>query len=431
MKRFLFLLFLLPLASCFHKDVMEDRADDVGVAIFYSGAEGKMIITREDVFQVQSKETNGSVTNFTGYNECRISSYDLATGKLLSRVNMGHGIEKAFVILGCTPGKLWVYSIDPALGLHCRNPKTLDVIQNEAALSASGPLKNFDFARPDWTKLKENYGWKARNGLVMITDMQGYHYYYDPDKNTLEKTENDIHDYSLAVNYLSVSGKFSDERYFSLSSGSRRKLMLHEEDSTARFSYLSGQFVIDNDPRHEAARKKTASDSLQRIATALNDSLAILFAHFPTLKNDVLMFQAKTPEEHEALDQVRALQRRVDQATREVKRISRERTRYPEDALLSDGPGNFFILHASNISDTAKMLLTKVHYGKDGFAEMWHLRLNDFFFTPAKAYQEGAFGEEFDKGNPQFGFQWFDCEDGKIVLISQLEMTCIDAATGR
>src|ERR1700720_727634 len=136
------LLSLVLLTSCMHKDVMTDRADDISSSIIYQGKEGNYIINKEVIFQASSKSSGRGFTKISGHNDYRISSYDLATGKLVARVNMKGGMDKGeFIILGVTEGKLWVYSIDPDLGLHYRNPKTLEVIGTQQKIAESPSFK--------------------------------------------------------------------------------------------------------------------------------------------------------------------------------------------------------------------------------------------------------------------------------------------------
>src|SRR5687768_6008398 len=136
MLRYFPLFLLLLFSSCFHKDVMNDRADDVEESFIYKGKDGTYIITKEEIFQATSKKSSGGFTQISGYAEYRISSYDLETGNLNGRAELGEGMEEAFTILGATEGKLWIYSIDPDLGFHARDPKTLEILTDEKTLLA-------------------------------------------------------------------------------------------------------------------------------------------------------------------------------------------------------------------------------------------------------------------------------------------------------
>ncbi|CAN5916605.1 hypothetical protein BH11BAC7_BH11BAC7_10920 [soil metagenome] len=425
MRYTLSLLISLLLLSCFHKDVMKDSADDVAAVFFYSGTEGKYIITKEQIFQAQSKESGGGVTNISGYAEYRITSYDLLTGNQTGRVNLGEGIEKAFCILGSTPGKLWLYSIDPGIGFHCRNPKTLELISDEKALTASGPLKGFSFARPEWMKLKGSYGINIENGKLMLSDMQGFHYYFDVEKSTLEKTGDGLIDYDWAVTKTGSTGYFSKKDYVSLNANGRQKLQYGNEDSTGKFSYLNGEIILDVNPVHDLARKNEALAIIGGREKTLKDSIASLTKILPATNGSFTSFAYKVK------NGINSMEREIDNLEREKTAINRKNSKYFDNAVLSDAPGNLFIIHGTDVSDTSRMQVTKVNLNGKIFTETWTVKLPQFYRDPGKANSKGAFETVFSDGNPSFSYQWFGLPEDKLIIISQLRIICIDVNSGK
>jgi hypothetical protein len=426
-----FSLVILLLSSCFHKDVMSDRADDVASAFIYNGPEGNLIITKEQVFQAQSKQSGGGMTQISGYAEYRITAYDPATGQQTGRVNMGEGIEKAFTILGTTPGKLWLFSIDPELGFHCRNPKTLELISDEKTLTASGPLKGFSFARPEWMKLSQQYGWNAANEKLMLSDMQGYHYYFDPGKNTLEKTEDAIIDYTWAVSKTGSTGYFTKENYVSLRGDGRQNLLYNYEDSTGKFSYLNGEILLDVNPLHDALRKKNALAQIEEEEKKMKDSLARINALYPTLSAERRNYSNISKEEWKAKSDYETMTHAIEVFERDKKTMMQENSRIIDNPVMSDAAGNLFIIHGSDVTDTSRMQLSKVNLSGRTFTETWTIKLADFYRDPEKADTKGAFETVFSDGNPNFRFQWFDIADDKLFMISQLQMVCVDVKSGK
>ncbi len=408
---------------------MTDRADDITAAFIYSGPEGKSIITKEQIFQARSKKSSGGVTNISGYAEYRITAYDLATGNQTGRVDLGEGIEKSFIIMGTTPGKLWIYSIDPELGLHSRNPKTLELISDEKTLTASGPLKGFAFARPEWMKLNAAYGSNVTNGKLMLTYMQGFHYYYDVEKNTLEKTDDQIVDYMWAVNKTNSTAYFTKEKYVSLRADGRHKLMYSYEDSTGKFSYLNGTILMDVNPVHDAMRKKEALDGIEKKTQNLKDSIAYYKVIFPKMIVPERYAEISN-EEWKAKSRCEAFQREIDNLEREKSSINRD-SKYPDNPPLSDADGNLFIVHATDVTDTARMQLTKVNLNGKTFTENWTVKLPEYYRDADKADSKGAFETVFSDGNPSFRFEWYELADDKLFMISQLRMICIDIKSGK
>ncbi|HTL80418.1 MAG TPA: hypothetical protein VL651_01870 [Bacteroidia bacterium] len=431
MRKFLPILLLLPLASCSHKDMMSGRADDIEESFIYSGTEGKFIINKEQVFQVTSTETNGKTKTVNGYAEYRISSYDLATGNMTGRAEMGEGIEKACIILGYSPGKIWIYSLDPDLGFHCRDPKTMKVLQNESALVASGVLKGFAFAKPDWTKLREYYGWNIADSSFIITNMTGFHYYFNPLKNTLTQTEDEIPNYLLNTEYLQQEAYFNKQQHLTLKGDVRKKIIWNQTDSIASLDYLDPQLVIDNDPVREWKRKLHIIDSLAHRQEVIEDTLNSIYTRFPVLRNDVMMFNAKTLDEIMMKSEVRDLQRETDDDRRMIDKLEAQWSGLYDFPALSDTAGNFFIVYASDVTDTSGMIISKMNFSRDSFSVAWTQRLPGFYRHPQKASTKGVFDNELADGNPQFHYHWIDIMDDKFIMISQLEMICLDLRSGK
>jgi hypothetical protein len=399
---------------------MSDRADDVVKTFVYKGAEGTFIITKEQIFQATSKESGGGVTHIAGYSEYRLTSYDAATGKQVARVELGEGIEEECLLIGATPGKIWLYSVDPELGLHCRDPKTLAVISNESALTAAAPLKGFAFARPEWMKLNQFYGLHV-NGKLMLTDMQGYHYFYDAEKATLAKTEEEVPDYDWATSALSTSGYFSEDEYISFQNDVRSKLLFRNEDSTGKFSYISGELIMDNDPLHDLARKQAMLDSFDREEARWTDSMKV------SSQREIELSVPRSSDFNwdlrNAQNKSEDIKRRLDDIKRDRQRLVESKSRVLDRAMLADEPGGFFVVHATDVTDTAKAVITKLRWKNNRFEEIWSSRLPGFYRDAGKADSKGAFETVFSDGNPEFDYEWF--------MIAQLQMICLDVKTGK
>lgn len=419
------------LSSCFHKDVLNDRADDVINSFIYKGKDRTYIITKEEVFQATSKESKNGVTTISGYAEYRLTSYDLQTGKQMARANLGDGNEKAFCILGTTEGKIWIYSLDPELGFHCRNPKTMEIISDEKTISANGALKGFAFAKPERTSLNQFYAYNSQTGKLFLSDKQGFHYYYDPSNSTLEKTEDVLTNSSFSKNSLGSNGYFSKEVFVSLKSDVRNKLVYANEDSTGNFSYIKGQLLIDNNPFRGAERTKIEVARIEQSQKSISDSLADIHGKFPKMGSEGRNIDDISDAEWKAKGICSDLSRRYEALERDKKNILDHAELNFPNPLLSDGNGYFYVLHAVDVCDTARTIITKLQLTEKKFQEIWSTPLPHFYVDPDKAKAQGAFETVFSKGNPSFSYRWFDVEDGKLIMISQLRMVCLDVKSGK
>ena len=364
------------------------------------------------------------MTRISGYNECRLTSYDLATGAILGRVELGEELDDACRIIGVINEQVWCYSINTDLGLHCRDPKTLEVLKKESELTA---LAGYNFSRPEWSNISTYYGYEVANGMLVLTDMQGVLSYFDPVNNSVTDTEESMPDDDWSADYLSSSGYFGDDEYISFyGDGDRRKLMWKYEDTTADLPFLKPNVFID---LNEASLYKGEQERIAK-ATARRDSskakLDQLLAAHPVFANESAGWSDMTPEERDMRSEYYNLKRDLDDKESDLEDLTDD-FEDSNDYLLRDQPYSALIYSASSVADTARAILTCVDRTKPKkFVERWHLDLTSFYFDPDKAEGAGV----FDEGDPEFGYRWADIHEGKFVMIAQLQMICVDMTTG-
>ncbi|MGL5888603.1 MAG: hypothetical protein ACRC3B_01890, partial [Bacteroidia bacterium] len=96
------------------------------------------------------------------------------------------------------------------------------------------------------------------------------------------------------------------------------------------------------------------------------------------------------------------------------------------------GNSNALIFHCKDVTDTSRCMITSVTLFEGNNArENWSILLNRYYFNPDKADAMGAFETVMSDGNPEFDYKWFDTHDGKLIMIGQLQMCCIELKTGK
>lgn len=423
----LLLLLLLPLLlnSCFHKDVMSDAADDVKETVLYTGKEGTFIITQEQIFQATSKSSGQGVSFTSGYNECRLTTYDAGTGAIVARVELGEEMESACNIVAVTDDKLWLYSIDPELGLHSRNPKTLDVITKEADIAQ---LKGFAFARPEWSRIADFYAYDFDKKHIVVTDLQGVHYVFDPAKSKLEVTEDDMPDLDWHKDYLNSSAYFAKDDYVSFDGrDDRKKLVWRGEDSTGELSFLRPELFIDGSESRTALRRSVFLQSLNAKKDSLNALLAGIIKEHPIFASEEYVpYDKYTSAEYEMRNDVSTIRYAIRDIDSDISHEATFGSDY-DNYALGDKPNACIVYSASNVSDTARAVLTCIDVNAKKFTQRWVLNLPSFYFNPDEAEGAGV----FDEGNPEFGYRWTEVFDGKLLMIAQLKMICVDLKNGK
>lgn len=418
-------------AGCYHKDIETDRADDIVANLIYSGPEGNLILSKEEIFQANSKSSGGGVTHISGYTEYRLTSYDVATGEQTGRVALGEMIEEANALLGISQGKVWMFSIDPELGLHYRDPKTLEIKATWPDLSKKPSLGTFKPARPDWPLIHQYFAFDYERNKVMLTDEAGFRYLLDPETFAFEKIDAEMTDVDWDNDALGNSGQFSNEINVSLQGDPRSEISYLGKKSGVDVSFLFGDFLLDYDPIKAAQRRNAQLDSMEHRWKALEDSVKQYSAAHPEA-NQEPNYSTWSWDQRAIHDHANTLRRDAEDAKRDLDNASRTTNRFPDYPLLTTNGKSAYVHHANLVADTAHTIISRVNLAADSTWQIaWTTHLTKFYHNSSKADQAGAFEEVYSKGNPKFDYQWAGTVKNYLVFISQLQMVCLDTETGK
>ncbi len=191
-KLLLLLISALMLTGCFKKNVMDDDADDVEEVVIANVGGENILVSKESIFQATSKSSKQGIRTTTGYAEYRLSSYNLNTGELIKRIELGERDDDYHYFLGNTNGKLWYFSMNEEVGLHARDPKTLDIIVTQNQITDVNPFLKNNFPKVKWYELRKYFGYNYEKSLPMVTDNSGYVYSLDPVSLKAEKQTGSI-----------------------------------------------------------------------------------------------------------------------------------------------------------------------------------------------------------------------------------------------
>lgn len=421
----------LTFAGCYHKDLDTDRADDIAGNLLYINGSDSLILSKEEIFQANSKSSEGGVTHISGYSEFRLTSYDLRSGEVVGRVPLGEMQEEACELIGTTPGKVWMFSLNDELGLHFRDPRTLEPIATWSELKQKPGLASFQPAKPEWPQLGSHYAMDSRSGNVLVTDQSGFHYLLNPDKFTLEKTDEMGKGYDWDKDVLSTSGQLDQRNYINFEGDPRKQIKYLDKTTGQDVSFLHGQWILDLDPVKGAKRNKAFMDSLMHNVQVLEDSLNRYKAAHPEA-NQEPDYRTWSFEMRQIHDLAVNINYKLDDAKRDLKSAQTFERNVLDYPIMTVDGRSVFVHHANVISDTARAFISRVNLLPDSTWKIaWTTHLANFFHDYSKADQMGAFEEVYSSGNPTFDYEW-SCQAGKyIVLVLQLRMVCLDANTGK
>jgi len=411
------------------KNVMKDTADDVMEAIISKTNEGTFLVVKEEVFQAVSKSDKGGFRQISGYTEYRISSYDINTGQLVKRVVLGDRKENECTFLGETDGKLWYKSVDKKLGVHARDPKTLDVIVTEEKIIEANPFLKNNLSQPEWNSISRYYGFDFLKKMPMVSDNAGYVYYIDPVSLKAEKTTESIKNFDYDNSCTSTSMKLDVNSNIHLSGSPRNSVNIFSKEIKEP-SFLKGDFLkssnamnaVDANPEFFEPYKKEIekylreTDSLKKILQEADTNTTDKF------KKTSLQFSLRNAERN-----IGYIKDKIKYAEDNIKRYSDD-----EYYEIITGDKSVFLMSQTDVTDQAKAIISKVKLNSDTTVNLqWQTVLNDIYRDPDKGFDKSSFEVVFSKGNPDLRTMRVIDAGDKLIFIFMLKATCIDVVTGK
>jgi len=403
---------LVLAAACMHKSPVKGTADDIKTAVIAQDSSGvPILLTLETVFQASSKSSGGGITMISGYEDLRLSAYDLGTGTMLARHVFGKRIKKGAALLGQAAGLVWVYSTDPQLGLHARDVRSLEVRVGENRLTQENPDLHSTLARPEWSRIDQFYGFDVQTNRLVVTDRSGFHWAVDPATLRAQRLSPDFSMSDLADHRTLLSRSGSFRGCFAFLKGEMRQRVEYDNHVLdSDLSFLDGKLLLDADPL--------------RISLTLAEQEV-------SLREELVKFPERSPDQSERKKRM-SVERALDQIVRMRESLQEGVGHLSSEPLLQPDPHSFLVLHRESTAPDAGLLISRLSLkGEWSLQSVWTVKPSYLFFDIGQARPTNSFKTVFSKGNPEFRFTFFDIAAGKLVLIHQLHACAIDLETGK
>ncbi|MCE1163916.1 MAG: hypothetical protein LWX07_00780 [Bacteroidetes bacterium] len=412
-------------SGCFKKNVMKDDADNIEEAVIASVNGENFLVMKEEIFQATSKSSKQGIRTTTGYTEYRLTSYDLNTGKISKRIELGDRDDNYLYFLGATDGKLWYYSADEKTGLHARNPRTLDIVVTKDDIEKVNPFLKNNFPKVKWYELRKYFGFDMIKKMPMVADNSGFVYLMNPDNYTAEKVNMSIknfkYDETMSTSYVDVAKSISMSM-----TGDPRKHIRFESKEFEQPDFLKGEFL--------------QSSNSVNVIEVFPDYLKPIYKEIEKNRNFIdsingMEEQMKNETDHWKLSSYEFGKGRIKYAEDEINRKYKDIEDLSNNGrfktLISRDKG-LFIVHSSTASDTAKVLISKINFDIENksITPSWTVFLPDVFAEPEKVFEKGGFDYVFSKGSPNLRTKRAILSGDKLIFISMLKAVCIDTNNG-
>lgn len=424
----LYLLFVaaLFLSGCmFKKNVMKDEADNLEEAVVASLNGENFLVMKEEIFQATSKSSKQGFRTTSGYTEYRLTSYDLNTGKISKRIELGERDDGYMCFLGATDGKLWYFCDNEKIGLHARNPKTLDVVVTKDDIEKANPFLKNNFPKVKWYELRKYFGFDLVKKMPLIADNSGFVYLLNPENLSTEKISSPVKNFEYEKTISATTIYVTKNDNMSLS-GDPRKTIRFASREFEQPDFLKGEFLESSNSLNV---KEVFPEYLNPVYEEIEKSQRFI--------DSVNGLEEKMKDETDQwkIRNLKSLKSRIkyeeDNIGRKYKEINDLSTNRFNNIISRDK--GVFVIHTTTASDTAKVLISKVNFdmNEKNITLMWTTLLENIFAEPDKVYEKGGFDYVFSKGSPNLRTKRAIIHGDKLILVLMLKTVCIDVNSGK
>lgn len=357
-------------SSCAYKTDRKGTADGITWALSYSGEAGNYILTKEEIFHQHSRTTKGGSTIISGAVSIRFTSYDAASGEIVSRWVAGKKQQKNAEFLGYTGNKLWFYSVQKALSFHARDPRTLQVVSTKEDLFSADPGLAKRISEPGYNDIDQYTGFDPWSERIIMTDLSGQVFWMDLVTGKVENTAVKPHTYFSAA-ASATDASITPGHYFSMQGELRKKTAKNGVEMPGEDSFLEGVILLEKDPQRCITYTKTFSDSLPGIP------------------------------EHNLL----------------------------QTYLLGLDSNVIYVEHAANTTDTAALCISRIHIGASGSKTEWTVTVPGIYFYISRMSGQPLLKKQVGSGDPSF--QWYGINGNVLTGIRMLHIFGIELTTGK
>ncbi len=414
------------LSSCFSKSDKTGSADDVTHSLICHTSNGDYLVTHEEIFHATSKSSGPGGTFTSGYADYRFTVRNLQTGEQLSRLVTGESKDDVLP-LGYDGKQLWCYSADKSVGLHAREPASMQVTVTREALEKANPFLDGAMTTPNIYEATQFYDYDPVTNNIVLTDIQGNLFSLDPSslKATPVKKKPSFNSFPHA--HSTRADRLADMD-ISLS-GEIRKQIDFDHDKRSEESYLNGEILLEqNVSTLSAIAVKLLAKSRNEIAQ-LQQRRDSLLKLYPVLKDQREAYS--TIRDYHIPSRFYELQSDLERRERDSAGVQQKIMHQLDNIVLGGDSNYIYILHANNLTDTSSILITRTAIKGNESHPQWTTLVPQIYFDPSKGIKRNRMAEVFKSGNPQFRYEWYGVEGNVFVGIKMLFAFGIDVNTGK
>ncbi|MCK9207140.1 MAG: hypothetical protein M0P66_08520 [Salinivirgaceae bacterium] len=381
--------------------------DNILKVVIYQQEQNNYLILHESFYHPQSESYSKGNTRSIGYNSSRLSVYDLSNGKLVTQKEMGRmDSTEACLVLGCTPGNLWIYSKKYKSGLQSLNPLTLERKTTQAYIYVHLHYDIGRFVEPDWNEMNQFYGFDRIQQKVIVTNHVQEKYLIDMEKFTAEKMVDPVNINPDYKPNLKSAAKFCGENL--KMDGFDWMVIKNSKETYNKTSFLFGQFIIDV-------------------------NIHRLFLHYLEMQeNFQLEIESLSKPNLTDFEVSRKAALEYQQSLTKTNLTALFAGRKPDDVLLMPNKESFFVYSKAEDTDASVIQVSKIHCDeKNQMLMEWKTTVPGMFYNISTARNTREFKAYFGDFPPQIDGIHFELVNNQLLIFYLTQVCGIDVNTGK
>lgn len=413
--RYLLIFLFLFCANISNKSFGSTKAaTEVVKGVLYSNNNQNFLILHELVYHATNKSYVKGNYSGVGYNNMRLSIYDLATGKLVNQKDMGTlDKDNAFVLLGCVDDNILLYSTYKNHGMYALNMHDL-----EEKVLFTNFMINRDFGskmyKTDWRSLYQYFGYNQFTNEVIFTDSLKNKYASNLNKYNIKPCH---HKLSLRKrsDYLAWETDLLSNK-ISFSNGNEQCITVNGTKTKPSRCFIDGYYLMENNLIRQFnflfSQKEKCAD--ERMHNAEKTEI------LKKANND---YYKLTQSKVDSIDVV------IAKNKYQIENLLKGKP--STEFLIQPDNSSFFIVHKENEDADALLTISKIEVENNTiFFKPWSTSTQGMYYNLQKASTTENFKRYFPLGIPGSDYTQFEIVDDKLLVIYLLQMCLIDIQTG-
>ncbi len=212
-------------------------------AMLVADPDSSVLLVQENRFTLTSYSREGGITQKGGYTYYYLTNYDLATGEKRVSIKTAEDYFEKQQLLAVIDGKAWFWSPKDDLGLHARDPKSLEVLHRESDILAKNPDWGDEFVRQAGS-IDRYYTYLPEIKKLFITAASGQFYLFDDQNLLLHKQSEKPLVPSFSDQYFQIRATLKDSLRLTLEGELRKALTLNRE-TFSEINFLNPLFLCN------------------------------------------------------------------------------------------------------------------------------------------------------------------------------------------